>query len=242
MSDAAIAYAQLFGLGLPWVALHCGAMCGPLAAGLTAPLPTRSHRVRGIAAYQLGRGLVYLPLGALAGGLGHALLVHPAVGAVAALSLAIVLAFLALAGVRGSGLVATASLLRKVEQAGPLAGALRSARGALLRGQVFPVGVAGFVLGALPCMLPAWVLGLAAATGSPLHGAALMALLLLASSAPLTGAALLVPRHSRGTVAQTLPRAALAATALWLTLGALATLHVLPHGRMTVFARTITFW
>lgn len=243
MSASAGAYAQLVGLGLPWVALHCGAMCGPLAAGLTAPLPSRSARVRGIGAYQLGRALVYLPLGALAGALGHALEPHPSLGAIAGLSLGVVLVLMAgSGGASPSALVPASSLARKLERSGALRGVWASARSALARGQVFPVGVAGFVLGALPCMLPAWVLGLAASTGSAFHGALLMGLLLVASAVPLTGAAMLLPGKSRGVVARAVPRLALAFSGVWLALGALATLHVVPHGRLVVLGRTLTFW
>lgn len=243
MSASAGAYAQLFGLGLPWVALHCGAMCGPLAAGLTAPLPSRSARVRAIGAYQLGRALVYLPLGALAGALGHALEPHPTLGAIAGLSLGFVLVLMAASGgASPSTLVPASSLARKVERSGALRGAWASARSALARGQVFPVGVAGFVLGALPCMLPAWVLSLAASTGSALHGAMLMALLLVASAAPLTASALVLPGKKRGSLAGAVPRVALAVAALWLVLGALATMQVVAHGRLVVLGRTLTFW
>lgn len=244
MSDASIAYAQLFGLGLPWVALHCGAMCGPLAAGLTAPLPARRDRVRAVGAYQLGRALVYVPLGALAGALGHAIAVHPTLARVASFAGAAALFALAFArgGRTASGVVPTSALLRRVERGGHLARLVGAARRSLARGQVFPVGVAGFVLGALPCMLPAWVLSLAASTGSALHGATLMALLLVASAAPLTASALVLPGKKRGSLAGAVPRVALAVSALWLVLGALATMHVVPHGRLVVLGRTLTFW
>ena len=91
-------------------------------------------------------------------------------------------------------------------------------------------------------MLPAWVLGLAAGTGSALHGASLMALLLAMNALPLGAAAVLLPGHARGKLGALVPRVALSVSALWLVFGALATLHVVPHGRAEVLGRTFTFW
>jgi sulfite exporter TauE/SafE len=119
---------------------------------------------------------------------------------------------------------------------------LEAARRLLSRGNVFPLAFAGVALGALPCMLPAWVLGLAAATGSAAHGAALMALLLVMNALPLGAAAVLLPGRARGTLGTFVPRVAMLASAVWVLLGALATLHVVPHGRAALFGRTITFW
>ena len=187
---------------------------------------------------------MYLPLGALAGSLGHALLVHPVVSVAASFFASAALLVLAFAPKLGAGstLLTAAALVRRMEGRGTPAKLVRAARRALARGQVFPVGVAGFVLGALPCMLPAWVLGLAATTGSAVHGAVLMGLLLVASAFPLAAASLLLPRTARGRLASVIPRAALTLSAVWLALGALASMHVVPHGRLVVLGRSITFW
>ena len=60
--------AQLYGVllvqGLLWVLGHCPAMCGPLVIAL------RFRGVRGLLAYQAGKGVTYAVLGSLAGGLG----------------------------------------------------------------------------------------------------------------------------------------------------------------------------
>jgi sulfite exporter TauE/SafE len=43
------------------------------------------------------------------------------------------------------------------------------------------------IMGLLPCMIPAWVLGLAASTQSPLHGALLMVILVWMTSGVIFG-------------------------------------------------------
>jgi sulfite exporter TauE/SafE len=249
MSDAAIAYGQLFGLGLPWVTVHCGAMCGPIAGGMTASIPRKVERIRGIGAYQLGRAVVYVPLGAAAGAFGGAVELRPQVGAVAGLAMAAIMLAAAWrgggagAGARaGAAVIPVRRLLRHVEGRRGLASSIGAAQRLLARGTVFPLAFAGVALGALPCMLPAWVLGLAATTGSAVHGAALMALLLVMNTLPLAAAAVVLPGRTRGALGALLPRAALTASALWIALGALAALHLVPHGRAAVLGRTITFW
>jgi sulfite exporter TauE/SafE len=247
MRDAAIAYGQLFGLGLPWVAVHCGAMCGPIAGGITASIPRKVDRIHGIGAYQLGRAVVYVPLGAAAGALGGAVELRPQVGAAAGLAMAAIMLAAAWRGGgagagAGAGVIPVRRLLRHVEGRRGLASSIGAAQRLLVQGTVFPLAFAGVVLGALPCMLPAWVLGLAATTGSAVHGAALMALLLAMNTLPLAAAAVVLPGRTRGALGAFLPRAALTASALWIALGALAALHLVPHGRAAVLDRTITFW
>jgi sulfite exporter TauE/SafE len=243
VSDAAVAYAQLLALGVPWVAVHCGAMCGPIAAGITATVPRKTDRIRGIGAYQLGRAAVYVPLGASAGAFGWAAEVHPHVGAAIGLAMSALMLAGAWSG-RGvaRGVVPADGLLRKLAARRSGASSLIAARRLLAQGKVFPLAFAGVALGALPCMLPAWVLGLAAATGSAVHGAALMALLLAMSALPLSAAAVMLPGRARGALGAAIPRVALTASAAWVALGALSTLHALPHGRAVLFGRTITLW
>jgi sulfite exporter TauE/SafE len=243
MSDAAVAYAQLFALGVPWVALHCGAMCGPIAIGMTATIPGKLDRLRGIGVYQLGRAVVYLPLGAAAGAFGRATEPHPHLGAVVGLTMAAAMVAAAWGRRRaGAEIVPARSLVRGFGNRGGVGASLRAAQRLLAHGTVFPLAFAGVALGALPCMLPAWVLGLAARSGSAAHGAALMALLLAMSALPLGAAALLLPGRARSKLGAIVPRVALAVSAIWFALGALATLHVLPHGRAALFGVTITFW
>lgn len=71
LSQVALALATGFGLAL-LSSLHCTVMCGPLLAATHA----RGHRHAALA-FNIGRTGSYAALGALAGGLGHALTLSP---------------------------------------------------------------------------------------------------------------------------------------------------------------------
>lgn len=199
------AYAQVLGLGLLFISFHCAGMCGPLLCGLDV---TGAGRGLGpgqgalrLLLYQAGRGLTYAWLGGLSGLLGAGLrrLVAPA-GAGMALGMGALLLGLALHR------LLPATPLRIGPRPGPAhartvravlaraAGAMRRAIGALSR-TPRPLGavVLGAVMGFLPCMIPLWVLGLSALTGSAAHGAVLM-LLLVAMTTPVLLVVTLLPR------------------------------------------------
>ena len=152
MSGVAGAYAQLLALGLPWVSLHCGAMCGPIVAGLTASASSKTTRIRQVGAYQLGRAAVYLPLGAAAGALGAAWALRPEVGAFAGIVLGVVLAALALGGVSpgASTLVPVHALVRRAEASPRLTRIGRALRERHRRGSLLPMSLAGTALASLP--------------------------------------------------------------------------------------------
>ncbi len=195
-------YAQLLGLGVLWVSLHCAGMCGPIMAGLNSGVapdatPRKQAMVRGqrVLSYQLGRGVMYGLLGALAGLIGVAM--ENAIRDVAMVSGLVVAAGLFASGV--AQLPPVAERLAKSrfgagsmgsQMVGKLLKGLRKRWPAKLPGRMVALG---FVMGLLPCMLMFWVLGLAASTASPLHGAALMGglvlmttpVLLFAGTAPL---------------------------------------------------------
>jgi sulfite exporter TauE/SafE len=244
VTGVAGAYAQLLALGLPWVSLHCGAMCGPIVAGLTASVSCKTTRIRQVGAYQVGRAVVYLPMGAAAGALGAAWELRPEVGAFAGLVLGAVLAALALGGASPGGrtLVPVQALVRRAEASPRLARAGRALRERQRLGRLLPMALAGTALASLPCMLPAWVLGLAAGSGSAWHGALLMALLLAMSALPLSLASLVWVGNRQARYASRVPSLALGFAAVWLVLGALATLHVVPHGRVHVGGVALTCW
>src|SRR5690625_932494 len=73
-------YAQLVGVGMLWLTIHCSGMCGPIIAGLVIhnqpqdkTLPLWKHRLtvaKQVLAYQGGRGIMYIILGFFAGLLG----------------------------------------------------------------------------------------------------------------------------------------------------------------------------
>jgi sulfite exporter TauE/SafE len=185
-------YAQVFGIGLLWVTVHCMGMCGPIMASLTAGMgvhraKTPGQRIRravaGVLAYQGGRSIVYLALGASAGLAGAAAKgviedLTQTAGLVVAVVIIVVgiLKLLPLRGLMGGALAlkaaaVTGKLLRWARKVGPRSG---------------PVAMAifGFVMGFLPCMLMFWVLGVAASSASAFHGAMLM-LMLVVMTTPL---------------------------------------------------------
>lgn len=190
-------YAQLFGVGVLWVTIHCSGMCGPIMAGLAAnacAAPTGDSavarvapRVRGVLAYQAGRLVTYLALGALAGTFGLAMEgIAQQITRIAGLVASLVMIAIALAqlGVVREDLVASSKL-------GVWLGrAIKGTARVLPRRGAPRMAALGLVLGLLPCMLTFWVLSLSVASASPLHGALLMAGLVLLTTPVLvlTGA------------------------------------------------------
>jgi sulfite exporter TauE/SafE len=155
--------------------LHCLAMCGPLAG---------VHGARLAAVHSLGRLVTYVILGALAGGLGHAL---DLAGELAAIQrIAIVVA--------GVVLVAWATV-----QLGVALGwwRTRASGGTAFRAGLVAIRrrrpaarawLAGALVGLLPCgWLWAFVVA-AAGTGSPLTGAAVMVAFWIGSLPAMIGA------------------------------------------------------
>lgn len=155
--------------------LHCAGMCGPFAAFWASAGP--GERSRAAAAYHGVRLITYTGLGALAGALGQAL--EFAAGgrlrAVAALLAGLLLVAWGLVGLaRHAGL--RLSALRALPVTDALGGLFRRLSGAL-RGlpPLRRAAMTGLLTTLLPCgWLHAFVLA-AAATGSPVMGAALMA-------------------------------------------------------------------
>lgn len=153
--------------------LHCAAMCGPFAA-------LSRHQL----AYAAGRLGAYLVLGIVAGIAGAAIDLAADLARIGRIALP--LAGLIVAGWGAWSLARALGLVRTAEHAAhpsrPLLHAIRrrrEARGALLIGALTPL---------LPCgWLWAFVV-VAAGTGTPWHGAAVMAALWLGSAPALLGA------------------------------------------------------
>ena len=199
MEEMAPFYAQVIGIGMIWVTVHCIGMCGPIMASLTAATgvhraPTAAKRLQralgGVLAYQGGRALVYAALGAAAGGVGA--------GAQAAIQeLAQTAGLVVAVLIFGVGVW---KLLPLATPATGTSGATWSARwtGWAMRrlSRRLPTSgparmvAFGFVLGFLPCVLMFWVLGIAASTSSVAHGAAVMVLLVVMTTPVLVAAAL----------------------------------------------------
>lgn len=248
MNGAQDAYAQLLGVGVVWMAFHCVGMCGPLVVGLRLGGVGGGARGAwaGVLAYQAGKAITYAALGALAGA-GGAVVRHvfkvsaPALGM--AMALVMVVAWwrgrtpVPSVLVPGSGRGMAQRLIR----------ALSSASVSLAQGtgmlRAFKLGV---VLGLLPCGVVAWALMLAAGTGTPLHGAAVMVLLAALTVTPLLVAATLPTMRMGGGRWARVASAAPLLSATWMVLVSAASWGWLDHAfwQWSWGSRTYTimFW
>jgi sulfite exporter TauE/SafE len=176
------------GLGF-FGSLHCAFMCGPLAiagckSGVSAPQPARA-----IVSYVAGRLVSYAFAGALFGHLGH----HAAGWlSLPVLQRGLLLAIAALALVKGGSLLlarrndlVSLRVPRRRRRLAPLrarfGGIARFVAGLLPR-RALPLGLA---TGALPCGLLAGGWTLAAAAGTAVDGALVMACLWLSTTPAL---------------------------------------------------------
>ena len=185
------AFIQLISLGPIWVIFHCSGMCGTLLTGLDLTGFARGEKlstaVSRILQYQLGRSLVYGMMGFLAGLLGDA---WSTVGESAGGTLALLVGFLIVTHTlikvclrfsASSGLVQiggasdfNVGLFERYQSS-----IRRLVPLAALRDQPIALGI---VMAFLPCMLPIWVMGLAAVSGNALVGMGLMLLLVAMTS------------------------------------------------------------
>ncbi len=226
------AYLQVASIGLLWTTVHCTGMCGPLIAGVTTRpgdggdrLRRLGLRSRRVVAYQAGRALTYAALGATAGLLGAAVegSVRSITGVTAA-AMAIVFAALGIAELTGKFRAPSGGRLGAL-----LPAVLRRARRLpFVSSDLGLAFVTGIAFGFLPCMLAFWVLGVAASTASPLHGAGTMVLLVLLTTPSLLlaacGSALLDRRLGKRAVG-----VALLFSAVWLGLVAAAANGIIEH-------------
>lgn len=186
--------ALLAGLALGAATIpHCLGMCGPLAAfacrgGGGARAPVR---------YQLGRTIAYVSLGALFGGVGSAVVSALPVSwasTITSWALAIALAVAALRLWRGSAPADDAAqpiVLRRGRGRGGRGPSLFQRALAVVKRDPFAVGL---LTGILPCGALFAALVLAAGTGSPVAGAAVMLGFVTASGVGLLVAGALVAR------------------------------------------------
>ena len=142
-------FSAIFSLGLV-SGMHCVGMCGPIV--LSYSLGLRQGRMAAHAAYNGGRILTYMFLGALAGAAGHGL---GLLGRMAGIASGARIAAGAAMMVAGVLLVRTASPLVRIESRGSgIIGRFSAAIGSLIRGPrargKFALGLA---LGFLPCGL-----------------------------------------------------------------------------------------
>jgi hypothetical protein len=217
MPDLAVIYTALFAQGLLWSAGHCAGMCGPLMLAFRFGAD-ESGQVRAgaallqLAAYQTGRALVYAGAGAAAGLAGSGIsrfLASPWI------SLGLAAWCLVMAVIEAGWL--------RLPNLPPMPGAARvlALRSGMGRGFVL-----GLVMAFLPCAVVVWALGLAAATTSPLHGALVLAGLVLVTT-PVLALCVVLPAglgHWRIAVGRRLVPAGLALAGVWIGVVAVRTL------------------
>lgn len=199
-------YAQLVGVGVLWVTVHCSGMCGPIMAGLVASGQkagvkigsgaSASEAVKGVLSYQAGRGLMYCLLGMTAGFLGAG--AEEWIRGVTKISGLAVAVVLFAVGIAKLPIVQNALAASRKNQRSASAIWVGRSIARLMRalpskerfGGPLRMALSGFILGLLPCMLMFWVLGLSAATASPFHGAMLMIGLVVMTTPVLLAAGL----------------------------------------------------
>jgi hypothetical protein len=230
------ALAQLMGVGLVWMSVHCVGMCGPLLTGLDISAGATWTGVSRTLQYQSGRAISYALLGALAGLVGDGLgRVSGAAGAV----VAVVLGGVALgkaAGVRWPTRERSVQIgRRKPRWTKRIVTGASGALTALMQSR-HPARpfVLGMVLAFMPCMIALWALGLASLTASPLWGAVVM-LTLVAMTTPLlvgvglfSGSLRSLPGWRDGRPQRVL----LALAGTWLVLVGLAGAGVIAHAHV----------
>lgn len=219
-------YLQLLGPGAIWIMIHCAGMCGPLVTGLGLGTGTWRSGVTALLLYQLGRALPLAAVGALAGLIGGTVS-----AAVSAWSPWLVL---------GIAVSLYLAVLRRLgwlrwrfpdADGGVAARLLRPLAAWSARHPHAGAGLIGMALSAMPCGIVFSTLGLATASGSPWHGAALMALLVALSTVPLV-IAIGASAAAFGRLRQRLvwlPTVALACSATLLLLHGLAALGMIKH-------------
>lgn len=258
MTDTSVAnaYAQLFSVGLLWISLHCVGMCGPLIVGLDVGGVQKglspSAGAGRVLAYQSGRAMLYLMFGALAGLLGGTLKnLIAATGGALSITMGAIILFTSVSALLNKP-KAQPGFVPLGRKTGMFERIADNMRVLLLPLSQDARPRAAFLLGAtmgfLPCMITFWALGLAALSGSVLHGALIMLALVLMTTPMLLGASLL-PRvftQRLGIYAQRLPKIALSASGLWLVMVGLAGLEVISHAHLgfTLWGRhyLIMFW
>lgn len=200
--------------------LHCVVMCGGIAGALSVALPPAHRRLpamlRRHAGFGVGRVVSYMWAGALAGALGA--LLASVMGPYGSVVLRRAAALLLLAV--GLYIGGWSPLVTHLERQGvrvwrhiaPLAGRLRAGH------SPWTALALGALWGWLPCGLVYSGLTLAAATGSGLHGATLMAGFGLGTLPAMAGVGLLAERSlrlARGPYARQLAGALMILFAVW---------------------------
>jgi sulfite exporter TauE/SafE len=176
---------MLFAMALA-AGLHCAGMCGGLA--ILATEARKGGRLLALALYLSGKAFAYVFLGAIAGALGETIIKAAPLG-IGSRALAL----------GGGALLLVVGLELLGVTSGVTAGARWFAEVSNVLARLAGGGPAGILLlgsanGLLPCPLVYGFLGLAAATGSAIWGAATMLVLGITSAVPLVSCSLIGTR------------------------------------------------
>jgi len=231
-------------------------MCGPILMGLDVAGVARGHgAVKGagsVLLYQLGRAFTYAILGATAGLAGRGLgAIFQQAGGVMAIAFGLSLIGYMLFKTFGKTPRPLTRLEQRDHPPGPVAlfqaFIQRGVHKVALRDDAGPARLLalGAILGLLPCMITLWALGLAATTGSALHGAGVMVLLVAMTTPVLLGVTLLPRVLARAMPHRWLARAPLFLASLsgvWLILVGLAGLEAIAHMHIRAGDYMIMLW
>lgn len=234
--------AQVLGLGLVWTTLHCAGMCGPLIAGLR--LGSRGCSLSAataagdVAAYQFGRLVTFAVMGSIAGAVGGSVLSALGDGA-------LVMGFLIGAGLFISALARLFSRRRQISGSPGIIARLAARMSRVAPGRPrLGAFLLGLTLGLMPCMIVAWALSLAAASGDPLVGAAVM-MCLVGLTVPVLTLSALVPavvgRLRRASAAWVGPTAMLFSSC-WMLIIASASAGWIGHYSLSLGSYAVMFW
>ncbi|HUA60462.1 MAG TPA: sulfite exporter TauE/SafE family protein [Verrucomicrobiae bacterium] len=170
-------FTAVFALGLAG-SLHCLGMCGPIVLSYSVGL--RGPRPAAHAAYNAGRILTYMLLGAIAGAAGQAISLLGRLAGLASTARIFAGVAMIIAGILMIGLVRSNSLVTIRRP-----GIMRSIRDFILGPTIRSKFVLGILLGFLPCGLIYAALLKALESSSPISGALTMLAFGLGTAASL---------------------------------------------------------
>ena len=240
-------YMQLLTLGTLMIIGHCSGMCGPLILSFRLGSEQEKQQARSameqLLSYQFGKGIIYMSAGAAAALLGSSLSGLRDVAAYICIFIAaIILLQVVLWWLPWSLRLLPSAWQTRVEQTIRTLQrrSFQVRKQSPLRGSF----LLGMSMSLLPCMLPFWVLGLAASSASWIHGIGLMAVFVVLTT-PLLLIFAVAP-HLMGAWRRRSPRfvtpVALCCSAVWMLLIGLASLNIIGHLSFELGPTHLVFW
>lgn len=240
-------YMQLLTLGTLMILGHCSGMCGPLILSFRLGAEQETRRARAamqqIISYQFGKSIIYMSAGAAAALLGSSLsglrdwAAYLCIAISAIIFIQVILWWLpwSLRVLPASWQQKTQTMIMGLQRRSSQVRKQAPLRGSLLLGMSMSL---------LPCMLPFWVISLAASSGSVVHGIGLMALFVLLTTPVLLIFA--VAPHIVGAWKKYSPKhiapIALCCSAVWMMLIGLASLNYIGHFSFEIGPTHVVFW